>query len=111
MPDIRELRELLQPSSTDAGDGKFSLLIGIRRFSYTFFFFCEAISAIILAVQMIITYCKKLKYKRKIVLVTNGNGVMNDFGLDGIISKVREDSIDLVVMLVFPYYACVACVI
>ena len=63
---------------------------------------CAAISAIVLAVQMIIDYCKHLKYKRKIVLVTNGSGVVMDAdSVDAIISKIREVGIELVVMLVF----------
>lgn len=57
-----------------------------------------AISALILAVQMIITYCKKLKYKRKIVMVTNGQGRMSNEGLDQIIEKIKEDHIELVVL-------------
>ncbi|TQB70240.1 ATP-dependent DNA helicase II subunit 2 [Monascus purpureus] len=77
MPDIRTLRELVKPSHTDDGD---------------------AISSIVLAIQMIITYCKKLKYKRKIVLVTNGDGAMSDDGMDGIIEKIKEDNIELVVL-------------
>lgn len=47
---------------------------------------------------MISTYCKKLKYKRKIVLVTNGNGAMNSEGLDEIKKKITEDNIELVVL-------------
>jgi ATP-dependent DNA helicase 2 subunit 2 len=50
--------------------------------------------------QMIITYCKKLKYKRKIVLVTNGTGSMNNEGLKSIVSKLQEDNIELVIMYV-----------
>lgn len=57
-----------------------------------------AISSIVIAIQMIITYCKKLKYKRKIVLVTNGDGVMNSEGLDQIKEKIKEDNIELVVL-------------
>lgn len=57
-----------------------------------------AISALILAVQMIITVCKKLKYKRKIVLVTNGQGRMSSEGLDQITEKIKEDNIELVVL-------------
>lgn len=49
---------------------------------------------------MIITYCKKLKYKRKIVLVTNGDGAMSDDGMDEIIEKIKEDNIELVVLWV-----------
>lgn len=58
----------------------------------------SAISALILAIQMIITKCKKLKYRRKIVLVTNGQGRMSNEGLDQIISKIKEDNIELVVL-------------
>ncbi|OJJ79414.1 ATP-dependent DNA helicase 2 subunit KU80 [Aspergillus glaucus CBS 516.65] len=77
MPDIKRLREEIQPSDTDSGD---------------------SISALILAIQMIIVQCKKLKYKRKIVLVTNGQGHMSTEGLDQITSKIREDNIELVIL-------------
>jgi ATP-dependent DNA helicase 2 subunit 2 len=58
----------------------------------------EAISSIVIAIQMINTYTKKLKYKRKIVLVTNGTGTMNDEGLDQIQKKIQDDGIELVVL-------------
>ncbi|KAF9886076.1 ATP-dependent DNA helicase II subunit 2 [Aspergillus nanangensis] len=77
MPDIRQLGEAIKPSQTDKGD---------------------AISAIILAVQMINLHCKKLKYKRKIVLVTNGQGRMSNEGMEGITQKIKEDNIELVVL-------------
>lgn len=57
-----------------------------------------AISAIIVAIDMIVAYCRKLKYKRKIVLVTNGNGIMDEDGIDGIISKIQEEGIELVIL-------------
>lgn len=50
---------------------------------------------------MISTTCKKLKYKRKIVLVTNGRGRMNSEGMDQLIDKIKEDHIELVVLYVF----------
>ncbi|RDW57523.1 ATP-dependent DNA helicase 2 subunit KU80 [Aspergillus mulundensis] len=77
MSDIRELGELIKPSNVDKGD---------------------AISALILAIQMIITHCKKLKWKRKIVLVTNGMGRMNSENLEDIVSKVKEDNIELIIL-------------
>ncbi|CBF77271.1 hypothetical protein AN4552.2 [Aspergillus nidulans FGSC A4] len=77
MSDIRELGERIKPSSVDKGD---------------------AISALILAIQMIITHCKKLKWKRKIVLITNGLGRMNSENLDDIVSKVKEDNIELIIL-------------
>lgn len=58
----------------------------------------EAISSIIVAIDMIVTYCKRLKYKRKIVLVTNGKGPMDSDGIDGIVSKIKEEGIELVIM-------------
>jgi ATP-dependent DNA helicase 2 subunit 2 len=49
---------------------------------------------------MIITHCKKLKWKRKIVLITNGLGRMNSENLDDIVSKVKEDNIELIILYV-----------
>ncbi|KAJ9221879.1 hypothetical protein DTO027B5_4632 [Paecilomyces variotii] len=77
MPDLRNLRDQIKPSNSDAGD---------------------AISSIILAIQMMNTYTKKLKYRRKIVLVTNGEGPMSNEGLEQIISKIKEDNIELVIL-------------
>ncbi|GAB1217180.1 ATP-dependent DNA helicase II subunit 2 [Aspergillus terreus] len=58
----------------------------------------DAISAIVLAIQMISVHCKKLKYKRKIVLVTNGQGRMSNEGTDEITKKIKEDNIELVIL-------------
>ncbi|KAJ5130402.1 uncharacterized protein N7515_006441 [Penicillium bovifimosum] len=77
MPDIRKLRETIKPSKTNKGD---------------------AISSIVIAMQMIIEYTRKLKYKRKIILVTNGTGMMNDDGIEDIVEKMKEDNIELVVI-------------
>ncbi|CAL5872682.1 uncharacterized protein PFLUO_LOCUS6948 [Penicillium psychrofluorescens] len=77
MPDVRKLRESIKPSHTNKGD---------------------AVSSIVIAMQMIITFCKKLKYKRKIVLVTNGSGVMSGDGLDQITEKIKEDNMELVII-------------
>lgn len=57
-----------------------------------------AISSLILAIDMIVRYCKKLKYKRKIVLVTDGMGAMDIDGIDGIVSKINEENIELVIL-------------
>ncbi|KOS48871.1 hypothetical protein ACN38_g83 [Penicillium nordicum] len=77
MPDIRKLRETIKPSKTNRGD---------------------AISSIVIAMQMIIEYTKKNKYKRKIVLVTNGTGAMSDDNIEGIIEKMKEVNIELVII-------------
>lgn len=52
---------------------------------------------------MITTYTKKLKYRRKIILVTNGEGSMSTDGLDEIVKKLKSDSIELVVLYVFHF--------
>lgn len=96
MPDIRRLRELIKPSHTNRGDGMYSATHCIAWHTDD----NQAISSIVLAIQMISTYCKKLKYRREIVLVTNGNGVMNSEGLDEIQKKITEDNIKLTVLCV-----------
>ena len=57
-----------------------------------------AISAIVVAVQMIVAYCKKLKYRKKIVLVTNGLGEMDNEQIDEIAGKIKEENIELVIL-------------
>lgn len=99
MSDLRKLGDDIKPSSTNKGDGNsvqhsFWLLHPTYSSHYT------AISAIILAIQMIITHCKKLKYKRKIVLITNGRGRMSSENLEDITKKIKEDNIELVILYV-----------
>jgi ATP-dependent DNA helicase 2 subunit 2 len=77
MPDLRRLREKVQLSSTDDGD---------------------AISAIVLAIQLLDRHCRTLKYKKKIVLVTNGLGVIDADDIDQISSKIKADSIELIIL-------------
>ena len=60
----------------------------------------SAISAIVIAIQMITKHCKKLKYKRKIVLITNGRGSMDADDVSQITQKIKADEIELVVMYV-----------
>jgi ATP-dependent DNA helicase 2 subunit 2 len=47
---------------------------------------------------MIAKYCKKLKYRRKIVLVTNGRGQLDADGIAEITKKIKEDDMELVVV-------------
>ncbi|KAE9379177.1 putative Ku family DNA helicase [Stipitochalara longipes BDJ] len=82
MHQLAELRKQITPSGTDAGD---------------------AISAIVLAVHMI-TEFTKLKsgkpgsYARKIVLLTDGQGMIDDQGLASIAKQINECDISLVVI-------------
>jgi ATP-dependent DNA helicase 2 subunit 2 len=77
MSTMRRLRTQIQPSNTDKGD---------------------AVSAIVLAVQMIEKVCRKLKYIRRIVLVTNGTGAMDPDDISAIAKKLREDDIQLIIL-------------
>ncbi|KAJ5989312.1 hypothetical protein N7481_004522 [Penicillium waksmanii] len=77
MPDIRSLRDSIKPSNTNRGD---------------------AISAIVVAITMINEFTRTLKYKRKIVLVTNGTGPMSDNGLEEIQKKIVSDGIELAIL-------------
>ena len=85
---------MIKVSKTDNGDGKSAVPLKCSSFliSYT------AISAIVIAIQMIIKYCKKLKYKRKIVLVTNGLGYFDADDTAEITKKIIEDNIELVIL-------------
>jgi ATP-dependent DNA helicase 2 subunit 2 len=49
---------------------------------------------------MIAQFTKKLKFKRKIVLVTNGTGVMSNDNFEDVVEKLQELNIELVVMYV-----------
>lgn len=79
MSSLRSLQSAVQPSNVSAGD---------------------AISAIVIAVDMIDTFTKKLKWNRKIFLVTDGQGPLDadadDIG--DIAKKVNESNIQLAVL-------------
>ncbi|KAK5726868.1 ATP-dependent DNA helicase yku80 [Elasticomyces elasticus] len=77
MSHVRRLCNELVLSSTEGGD---------------------AISALVVAIQMIAKECKKLKYERKIVLVTDARGPMQADDLADIITKLKEDDIKLVIL-------------
>lgn len=77
MPNLRKLRNELVVSNTESGD---------------------AISALVIAIQMIARTCRKLSYQRKIILVTDAQGPMDADDLSQITSKLKEDSIELVIL-------------
>ena len=82
-------------SDTTDGDGT-RILLTLKGPSTNL----SAISAIVIAIQMITKHCKKLKYKRKIVLVTDGRGSMDADDVSQITQKIKADEIELVVMYV-----------
>jgi ATP-dependent DNA helicase 2 subunit 2 len=58
----------------------------------------DAISAIVVAIQMIVVQCKKLKYTRRIVLVTDAKLYMDAADLGQVTAKLKEDEIELVIL-------------
>jgi ATP-dependent DNA helicase 2 subunit 2 len=79
MTELRALKEKIRPSSTSSGD---------------------AISAVVVASQMIDRFTKKLKYNRKIILVTDALGPMDSDSLEEVANKLDASGIQLVVMSV-----------
>ncbi|KAI9721872.1 MAG: ATP-dependent DNA helicase II subunit 2 [Chrysothrix sp. TS-e1954] len=58
----------------------------------------DPISALVVAIDMIERFCKKLKYRRKIVLITNADSALDAEDLDSIVEKIKVDNIDLVIL-------------
>jgi len=77
MPDLRRLKEQLKPSGVDTAD---------------------AISATVIAIQMISAHCRQLQYIRRIVLVTDGYSPVDDSDVKAISEKLLQDKIELVVL-------------
>jgi ATP-dependent DNA helicase 2 subunit 2 len=77
MASLRNLQSLVKPSNTWSGD---------------------AVSAIVLAIDMIDTFTKKLKWNRKIFLVTDGQGPMDADDLSDISKKMNDSNIQLTVL-------------
>ncbi|PKK48560.1 hypothetical protein CI102_6263 [Trichoderma harzianum] len=77
MTSLKTLQSKVKPSGTKDGD---------------------AISAIVVAVDMIDTYTKKNKWKRQICLVTDGRGEIDPDDIDDISKKMRESGIELTVL-------------
>ncbi|KAI1074338.1 ATP-dependent DNA helicase II subunit 2 [Whalleya microplaca] len=74
---LRKLQGRIKPSDTDLGD---------------------SISATVVAIDMIETLTKKLKYNRKIILVTNGEGPIDPDDFDEIASRIKSSGIQLTVL-------------
>ncbi|KFA55777.1 hypothetical protein S40293_01963 [Stachybotrys chartarum IBT 40293] len=77
MSSLRSLQQVVAPSSTISGD---------------------AISAIVVAVDMIDTFTKKLKWIRKVVMVTDGQGAIDADDIEDIAKKMNDSKIQLTVL-------------
>ncbi|KAG5437562.1 hypothetical protein PCANB_000990 [Pneumocystis canis] len=70
---IKELKKLLIPSHTDIGD---------------------AISAVIIGIDLLSKYCRHLKYIKNLILITNGLSHMNFSDLEKIAYQIKYMSIN-----------------
>ncbi|KHN99599.1 ATP-dependent DNA helicase II subunit 2 [Metarhizium album ARSEF 1941] len=77
MSGLRALQAAVKPSETMSGD---------------------AVSAIVVAVDMIDAFTKKLKWVRKIVLITDGQGEVDADGIEDIAKKINDSDIQLTVL-------------
>jgi len=77
MTDLRELKDEIKVSKTKQGD---------------------AISAIVIASTMIENFTKKLKYNRRIILMTDGKGAMDADSVEEVAEKLNDVGIELIVM-------------
>lgn len=62
--------------------------------------FLTAVSALVLAIDMIMKHCKHLKYKRRIVLVTDGKGYIDSDpdSCSSIVQQLKSDNMELTVL-------------
>ncbi|ODA80104.1 hypothetical protein RJ55_03062 [Drechmeria coniospora] len=77
MPNLRSLQSHIKVNQTSSGD---------------------AISAVVVAVDMIDSFTKKLKYMRRIILVTDGEGELDTDDVDDIANKMNDSKISLTVL-------------
>lgn len=79
MESLRQLLASITPSGTESGD---------------------AISAIVVAVDMMDKFTQHLKWTRRIVLVTDGRGTLDADGIDVIAKKMNDSAIQLTILCV-----------
>lgn len=82
MTQLRKLQQSIKVNETEEGD---------------------AISAVVVAIEMINKFTRNargepLKYTRKVVLMTNGRGPIDDADVDEVSKKLNEDGIQLVIV-------------
>lgn len=77
IPEIQRLPAQLVPSHTDSGD---------------------ALSAVILAVDMLHKHCRQLKYIKHLYLITNGTGPLDADDLEATAAQIKQNDIRLTVL-------------
>jgi ATP-dependent DNA helicase 2 subunit 2 len=56
------------------------------------------ISALVIAIQMITTFCRHLKYIKNIYLITNARGSFDPDGLEEIAQQLKDKDLNLTVL-------------
>ncbi|KAJ9639757.1 uncharacterized protein PV06_10845 [Exophiala oligosperma] len=77
MPELRSLPKVLTPSKTDDRD---------------------VLSGIIIAVDMMMKHCKHLKYKKRIVVITNATGHIDADDVESTAEQFKNHDIELVLL-------------
>lgn len=77
MPELQRLPEQLKPNNTDSGD---------------------ALSAVILGVDMIMKHCRQLRFTKRLYLITNGTGTIDVDDLESTATQIKQNDIHLTVL-------------
>jgi len=89
LPQIRSIKQLCVPSKTEAGDGLDSQ--------------CNAnlaLSALVIAVDMVLKYCRNLKYIKNIVVITDGQGHTYWTGVEDVANKINTENMNLSILYI-----------
>jgi ATP-dependent DNA helicase 2 subunit 2 len=90
MPQIRALKELLVVQRTNKGDGTHPVFtIGLTT---------SAMSALVVGLDLIVKYCRHLKYIKNIVMITDGRGSTDWSQRDEIAEEINGQSINLSIL-------------
>jgi ATP-dependent DNA helicase 2 subunit 2 len=89
MPQIGALKTLLTVQKTNKGD---SIPRSRRRLRL-------AMSALIVGLDLIMKYCRHLKYIKNIILITDGRGVTDWSQVDDIAEQINREHIKLSILL------------
>ncbi|KPI34965.1 ATP-dependent DNA helicase II subunit 2 [Cyphellophora attinorum] len=77
LPDLQRLPRILKPSNTDNRD---------------------ILSGIIVGLDAIMKHCKQLKYKKKLIVVTNGLGAMDDDDVEDTAEQLKKNDVELLLL-------------
>ncbi|KAK5074008.1 ATP-dependent DNA helicase yku80 [Lithohypha guttulata] len=77
MPELQSLPNYLKTSSTDTGD---------------------ALSAVILGVDLLMKHCRTLKFTKRLYLITNGTGKLDPDDIEEVAAQIKQNDIKLTIL-------------